>query len=195
MQQIRELATTMQDELAQQNSGAEKTSLVSQTSLPDATGSALLRMMAQTSDRFPNQKISEGTQEMYLVEWEEMTTKYGLEVFRQGLSKAIREQEFFPSPKLIRDHCASIRNAQREAAESQRYFRELDEWKAQKARQEAEDAGKPKPEPTETEVRLNRMLEVARAQANARGLGSRSRSVEEHLAGSGEDSLCAEAVL
>jgi hypothetical protein len=72
-------------------------------------GLTLAKLMAQTQARYPNQTLPEGTPDMYLVEWEEIALEFGLETFREGLSKAIRVSKFFPDPLDIKEHCIAVR--------------------------------------------------------------------------------------
>ena len=113
-------------------------SLASPTSLPAATASALLRMMAQAQARYPNQQLPELTQEMYLTEWEKLTEKYGLPIFRDGLLKAIHESQFFPDPKVIRDYCAEIASGNRSRADAEKVIAAHDAMKAQWLKERAE---------------------------------------------------------
>lgn len=108
--------------------------------LPEGMGWALSTLMAQTQARYPNQTLPPGTPDMYLVEWEELTLKFGLQAFRDALSKAIRSSRFFPDPQHIRELLLAKKRADSAHAESQKFLRQQDEWKAQWQRERLEDA-------------------------------------------------------
>jgi hypothetical protein len=125
-------------------------------------GMTLATLMDETQARYPNQMLLPGTPEMYLAEWEEMAQRYGLEGFRAGLLKAIREPErhFFPAPEDIRAHCACARRQEREREETLRVLKQEAEWKARCERERAEDAAAGRV-PTAQEMRLDAILKVA----------------------------------
>jgi hypothetical protein len=125
-------------ELAPQSSDESKISLLSRESLPEGTASALLLMLGQAQARYPNQILPELTQEMYLSEWEAMTVKYGLAVFRDALLKAIQAAEFFPDPKVVRDYCKDIAEGNRSAVEAQKVIAAHDAMRDQWLREREE---------------------------------------------------------
>src|ERR1700744_1848147 len=92
-------------ELAPQSSDSKTLTMRSGPPPPEGTGPLLALWMAETQGRDVNQELPPGTPDMYLVEWEEMVMKYGEEVFRIALSRAIRESSFFPAPNVINMHC------------------------------------------------------------------------------------------
>jgi len=105
--------------------------------------------MAQTVARYPKQKLLPLTTDMYLAEWEEMVLRYGLDPFRNALSKAIRDRErapFFPEPHDIEAHLLApiqaeqaAARAEREQRESRRHLEAFDEMKARWLREREED--------------------------------------------------------
>ena len=107
---------------------------------PPLMSRALFNLMAQTQARYPNQTLPPGTPDMYLVEWEELVLKFGLQPFRDALSKAIRSSRFFPDPQEIRDLLQVKKRDTAAHAESQKFLRQQDEWKAQWQRERLEDA-------------------------------------------------------
>ena len=113
MEAIRErIGAIKQGGLIPQSSDSVSLTTRSGPPLPAGMGLTLAKLMAQTQARYPNQTLPEGTPDMYLVEWEEMALEFGLETFKEGLSKAIRDSRFFPDPHGIKDHCIAV---QREA--------------------------------------------------------------------------------
>ena len=108
--------------------------------LPEGMGWALSTLMAQTQARYPNQTLPPGTPDMYLVEWEELALKFGLEAFRDALSKAIRSSRFFPDPQEIRELLQAKKREAAAHAESRKLLRQMDEWKAQWQRERLEGA-------------------------------------------------------
>jgi hypothetical protein len=76
---------------------------------------------------------------MYLVEWEEMTARYGLPAFRDALSKSIRESDFFPDPKLIRTFCCESRATDGNRRRTLEYLAEMDSAKARYLAEREED--------------------------------------------------------
>jgi hypothetical protein len=100
-------------ELALQSSDSVSLTTRSGPQLPAEQVETLGRLMAQTQARYPNQQLSEGTPDMYLAEWEEMTLTHGLETFRSALLRVMRASRFFPDPMDIREACKSIREEQR----------------------------------------------------------------------------------
>lgn len=119
------------NELVQANSGAEKISLISQKSLPEGTGLALLQLMGEAQALKPNQTLSELTQDVYLSEWEKLALKYGLVQFRDALSKAMSESSFFPDPAVIAELCAMTASSNRSRNDAQKAIAEHDASKAQ----------------------------------------------------------------
>ena len=110
----------------------------SRTLLPSSTLTSLALMMTQAQARYPNQQLPEGTPEMYAIEWQQMTEKYGLPIFRDGLLKAIHESQFFPDPKVIRDYCAEIASGNRSRADAEKVIAAHDAMKAQWLKERAE---------------------------------------------------------
>jgi hypothetical protein len=151
-------------ELAQQPSDRLSLTTGLGISLPEGTGLTLLVLMRQTCSRYPNQLLPEETKEMYLVEWEEMTQKFGLDLFRDALLKAIRSSTFIPAPEVIRENCASIARQKREREDALKVIRDHDAAKAIWEREREEDRLNGKPALSETEMRLNGILEAARKQ-------------------------------
>ncbi len=134
---------------APQSSGSVSLLRPSETRLSAVTEDALALLLAQTVARYPKQKLLPLTTDMYLAEWEEMVLRYGLDPFRNALSKAIRDRErapFFPEPHDIEAHLlATIRaeemavRVEREQRESRRHLEAFDEMKARWLRERAED--------------------------------------------------------
>ena len=134
-------------------------------SLPEGTGLALLLLMRQTCSRFPNQFIPEESQEMYQVEWEEMAARYSLEMFRDGLSKALHDgRSFFPAPEDIRAYCRSLYADKRNREEAAKREAEDAAAKALWEREREEERVYGKPERSETEIRLDALLEKTRIE-------------------------------
>lgn len=129
------------------------------TSLSATVGLSLLLLMKQTRDRYATQVITEGTAEMYLAEWAESAQKYGMEAFRVGLLKVIRDSTFFPAPELIEAECRSVRHAENERANTVRILREDAERKAIWERERAEDLANGR-QYTEQELRLDAILKA-----------------------------------
>lgn len=123
-------------ELAQQPS--VEISLTKPSGISRELGLALILLLKQAKDGFPNQELLKGTQEMYLAQWEEMTLQYGVTAFREGLWKAIRSSEFFPVPDTIRAYCRDIRNSELDRASGLKAIREHDAMKAQWLKERAE---------------------------------------------------------
>jgi hypothetical protein len=126
-------------ELAQPSSEAVSLAPTSPPQVSASSASSLMVMMAQAQARYPNQTLPPETPEMYLIEWAEIVVKYGLVPFRDALSTAMRESDFFPSPNVIREWCESIAASRRNESSAERYIREQDEWKAQWEREREED--------------------------------------------------------
>ena len=74
--------------------------------LPDGMAQQLTVLLAETHAAYPNQTLPEGTPDMYLAQWEEIALRFKMKVFVAGLSRAIRENKFFPDPHEIRKHCS-----------------------------------------------------------------------------------------
>lgn len=84
-----------------------------------ATEDALLLLMAQTSARYPKQEMLPLTTDMYLAEWEQMVLRYGLDPFRDALSRAIHNRArapFFPEPHEIEEEIRAELSARRNRA-------------------------------------------------------------------------------
>lgn len=90
-------------------------SLVKQSSmeLPPSSARALATMMAQTQSYFPHQSIPKDTAAVWMSRWVEIMKLFGLETFRDGLSKAVNESEFIPLPFKIEKACSTIRGERR----------------------------------------------------------------------------------
>ena len=124
----------------QPSSGSVSLTTPSGPPLPDGMGWALSTLMAQVQARYPNQTLPPGTPDMYLVEWEELALQFGLQAFRDALSKAIRSWRFFPDPLEIRDLLLAKKHADSAHAETQKFLRQQEDWKAQWLRERLEDA-------------------------------------------------------
>jgi hypothetical protein len=106
--------------------------------LPAGMGLQLAKLMAQTQARYPNQTLPEGTPDMYLVEWEEVALEFGLEAFKEGLSKAIRENRFFPDPHGIKEHCVAMQRDEGEHRRGRAAAAQVVTWREQWERERAE---------------------------------------------------------
>ena len=107
--------------LAPVNSAARPTTLLLRRSLPVATGLTLAILLGQALKRYPNQTLEPMTQSMYLVEWEEMALRYGVQTLQHALLRAIRSARFFPPPEDILVHCRDIAKVKRDAQEAEAY--------------------------------------------------------------------------
>jgi hypothetical protein len=128
------------DELAPRPSEGVSLATRSGPPLPAGMGLMLSKLMAEAQAFMPNQTLPEGTPDMYLTAWEEIALRVGLKTFREGLWKALREADFFPSQKAIEERCMEIRRAEGDRHRAQEMIRQHDEAKAQWERERAEDA-------------------------------------------------------
>lgn len=117
-------------ELAPQTSGVVSLATRSSKPLPPGMGHSLALMMAQAQAAKPNQKLPEGTPEMWLTQWEAIALKFGIETFRDALLKALGENEFLPDPASIRSYCEGMARTQRDLDDGRRAIREFDELRA-----------------------------------------------------------------
>lgn len=138
MQQIREIQLQEFDQ-SQQLSGSASLTIRSGPPLPEGMGLALSVMMAEVQARYSNQVLPEGTPDMYLVEWEKLTLRHGLERFRGGLLMAIEESRFFPDPVDVAQHCKALARTEHETASTQKHLREMDAAKMQWLREYLDD--------------------------------------------------------
>lgn len=136
--------------------------------LPADTAQTIQRLWLQTVAAYPNQTLPEGTPDMYLVKWEAMVLRYGAEMFRDGLSKAIDDSRFFPVPEDIATHCQAIARDRRERAAALKAMSELEDWKAQCEREREEDERNGPREKSETEKRLDTILSAAKSDRRAK---------------------------
>ena len=147
-------------ELVQHSS--DKMSLTRPSGISSSDGMATALLMRQTSSRYTNQVITEPTKEMHLAEWEEMVIKYGLQPFRDALSKVIRASRFFPDPQDLWEACrepARVARTERDATETQELLRKQDAARELCRKERAEELASGW-QPSEQEVRLNAMLKA-----------------------------------
>ncbi len=139
MEAIKEikLSSINLSESAQPSNGNATLTKRSSVSQQDVTG--LTFLFAQTKDRYIQQELPEGTQEMYLAEWEEMVLGHRLDAFRLALSTAIRGSRFFPPPDAIRTELEADAEDRRMRDSARRCMRQQDAWRRQWERERAED--------------------------------------------------------
>src|SRR4051812_8814143 len=89
---------TDKSEFLQRSTGSESRMIPSARLLRAEQVERLGLLMAQAQAYFPNQVLPEGTPDVYLEAWEELAAEFGMEMFRQGLWRALRRGEFFPVP-------------------------------------------------------------------------------------------------
>lgn len=170
MESMKDLATRAAPKYLEPSSAELSLARISGPRLSDDCVLLLGRMMAEMQADKPNQALAAGTADMWLAQWEEMAVKYGMETFRDGLSKALRENRFFPSPQDIGDHCKAIRREKREREDTLKALREQEEWKVQ-CKREAQEAKSNRPhwtpEQQQTIKRLNAILEAAHRNTRA----------------------------
>lgn len=117
-------------EQVQPSSEATTTLAVSCKPLPAQQVAALGRWMVETQASFPNQEFPDGTADMWLAQWQEMAATNGLEVFRLGLLRAIRDSRFFPTPDAIREACVAEATDRHYQKGAKNYLEDLAEMRA-----------------------------------------------------------------
>lgn len=108
----------------------------------DENFATLQQLMQLTQARFPNQELAPGTPDMYLAEWEEMVSRFGLTEFRESLGCVIRDRErapFFPAPEEIEATIRAHRHSKRERQKTLDEFAALEMAKAQWQRERDEE--------------------------------------------------------
>lgn len=73
-----------------------------------------------------------------------MAMRFGLTMFRDGLSKAIRESEFFPDPTVVRAECVALSTAKAHEEGARSAIKIVDDARALWVRERAEE-GKSSP--------------------------------------------------
>ncbi len=102
------------------------------------TGLQVAILMDQTQALKPNQVLPEGTPDMFLEAWEKLVVKYGLETFKEGLSKANERTRFFPDPLDIAEQCEALASASGNRRRAVKAMSDLDEAKVKWLRDRAE---------------------------------------------------------
>ena len=129
MERIKDSETYLENLL--QPSVSVSLATISKQRLTDEKVDQLGLLMAQTQALYPNQELPDMTPDMYLVQWEEMALKYGMEAFTLALSKVIRVSKFFPDPFDIREACEESARTARSAAHARKVSEDLAAWKKQ----------------------------------------------------------------
>lgn len=145
MEQLNKIALTQQPT----GNGLLRTTSALQLS----EGMALAEMMAQAQAFKPNQALPPGTPDLYLQAWEEISQQYGMERFRAGLWKALRDTAFFPAPSEIEASCEALNREADNARREEREASEKANWEQYKAacRREMEE-DKSNPEAWEAQI-------------------------------------------
>ncbi len=103
------------------------------------TGLELTLLMDQTQALKPNHVLPAGTPDMFLEAWERLATKYGLETFKEGLSKANERTRFFPDPLDIAEQCEALASASGNRRRAVDAMQDLDASKVQWLQERAGD--------------------------------------------------------
>lgn len=125
MEQLNKIALTQQPT----GSGLLRTTSALQLS----EGMALVEMMAQAQAFKPNQALPPGTPDLYLQAWEEISQQYGMERFRAGLWRALRDTAFFPAPSEIEASCEVLNREADTAKREEREANEKAKWEQYKS--------------------------------------------------------------
>lgn len=156
-------------ELAVQPNGERQAATMLRMPLGDEQLDADLgRLMSEAQAMKPNVELPPGTPDLYMMAWEDLILKYGMDLFVKGLWASLCSGPFFPAPNEIEDAIGAILSKDREARRKAREAKAAEDWEKHKRACRAERDAMTEEERAAEQAQVDRLNQRFRAAVTSR---------------------------